>query len=166
MQILSENNRNKKKLLTKVLLLQTNHLPLPMFWSCVTLSKPSGQGKERLSIPEHTEIKRVMYFQVYFLVTSMRVKRPGCEADHAPPSRVDVKNSCSYTSTPQYAFIAWCSVKVWGQLYFKLRWSAPLALWTYVLSSLQCHTNHKSTHPHHCSDHAHTHCLLLPKCDL
>jgi hypothetical protein len=33
------------------------------------------------------------------------------EADHSPPSGAEVKNAWSYTSTPQYAFIAWCSVK-------------------------------------------------------
>jgi hypothetical protein len=34
------------------------------------------------------------------------------------PSSVEVKNACSYTSTPQYSFMAWCSVKAQGQLYF------------------------------------------------
>jgi hypothetical protein len=31
---------------------------------------------------------------------SMGVKRPGREADHSPPSRAEVKNAWSYTSTP------------------------------------------------------------------
>jgi hypothetical protein len=39
------------------------------------------------------------------------VKRPGLEADHSPPSSVVVKNAWSYTSTPQYVFMAWCLVK-------------------------------------------------------
>jgi hypothetical protein len=39
------------------------------------------------------------------------VKWPGGEADHSPPSNAEVKNAWSNTSTPQYAFIAWCSVK-------------------------------------------------------
>jgi hypothetical protein len=39
------------------------------------------------------------------------VKRQGREADHSPPSSAEVKNAWSYTSTPQYAFITWCSVK-------------------------------------------------------
>jgi hypothetical protein len=34
----------------------------------------------------------------------------GGEADHSPPSSARVKNVLSYTSTPQYAFMAWCSV--------------------------------------------------------
>jgi hypothetical protein len=39
------------------------------------------------------------------------------EADHSPPSSAEVKNVWSYTSTPQYTFTAWCSVKAQGQLY-------------------------------------------------
>jgi hypothetical protein len=42
---------------------------------------------------------------------SLGVKRPGYEADHSPPSSAEVKNAWSYTSTPQYAFMAWCSGK-------------------------------------------------------
>jgi hypothetical protein len=38
-------------------------------------------------------------------------KRPGREADHSPPSSAEVKNAWSYTSTPQYVFMAWCLVK-------------------------------------------------------
>jgi hypothetical protein len=48
------------------------------------------------------------------------VKRPGREADHSPPPSAEVKFAWSYTSTPQYAFMAWCSVKVQGQLYLHL----------------------------------------------
>jgi hypothetical protein len=39
------------------------------------------------------------------------VKWPEREADHSPPSNTEVKNAWSYTSTPQYASMAWCSVK-------------------------------------------------------
>jgi hypothetical protein len=42
---------------------------------------------------------------------SLGVKRPGRRADHSPPSIAEVKNACSYTSTPQYVFMAWCLVK-------------------------------------------------------
>jgi hypothetical protein len=45
---------------------------------------------------------------------SLGVKRPGREADHSPPSSAKVKNAWSYTSTPQYDFMAWCSVKANG----------------------------------------------------
>jgi hypothetical protein len=39
------------------------------------------------------------------------VKRPGREADHSSPSSAGVKNEWSYTSTPQYVFMAWQLVK-------------------------------------------------------
>jgi hypothetical protein len=47
------------------------------------------------------------------------VKRAGHEADHSslvPRS----KNAWSYTSTPQYVFVAWCLVKHRGNFYFYL----------------------------------------------
>jgi hypothetical protein len=40
---------------------------------------------------------------------SLEVKRPGRKADHSLVPRS--KNEWSYTSTPQYVFIAWCLVK-------------------------------------------------------
>jgi hypothetical protein len=42
---------------------------------------------------------------------SLGVKRPEREADHSPPSTAEVKTAWSYTSTPQYVFMAWCLVK-------------------------------------------------------
>jgi hypothetical protein len=42
---------------------------------------------------------------------SVGVQRPGREADHSPPSNAEVKNAWSYTSTPQYVFMAWCLAK-------------------------------------------------------
>jgi hypothetical protein len=42
---------------------------------------------------------------------SLEVKRPGREADHSPPSSSEIKNAWSYICAPQYAFMAWCSVK-------------------------------------------------------
>jgi hypothetical protein len=42
---------------------------------------------------------------------SLGVKRPGREADHLPPSSVEVKNAWSYNSTPQCVFMVWCLVK-------------------------------------------------------
>jgi hypothetical protein len=42
---------------------------------------------------------------------SLVIKGPGREADHSPPSSAEVKNAWSYTSTPQYVFVAWCLVK-------------------------------------------------------
>jgi hypothetical protein len=45
------------------------------------------------------------------------VKRPRREVDHSTPSSAEVKNAWRYTSTPQYAFMAWCSVKSQWQLH-------------------------------------------------
>jgi hypothetical protein len=42
---------------------------------------------------------------------SLGVKRPGREADNSPPSSAEIKTAWSYTSTPQYVFMAWCLVK-------------------------------------------------------
>jgi hypothetical protein len=42
---------------------------------------------------------------------SLRVKRPGRQADHSLPSSAKVKNSWSYIFTLQYVFMAWCLVK-------------------------------------------------------
>jgi len=39
------------------------------------------------------------------------IKRPARQPDHSPSSNVAVKNEWSYTSTPQYVFIARCLVK-------------------------------------------------------
>jgi len=68
-------------------------------------------------------------------VLAAGVKRPGRESDHSPQSSAELKNAWSYTSTLQYAFMAWCSVKkAQGQLY----------LYCYILpfSSSQFHMNH------------------------
>jgi hypothetical protein len=39
------------------------------------------------------------------------VKWLGHEADHSPPFNAKIKNLWGCTSTPQYTFMAWCSVK-------------------------------------------------------
>jgi hypothetical protein len=44
-------------------------------------------------------------------VLSLGVNRAGREADHSPPSSAEAKNAWSYTSTPEYAFMARCLVK-------------------------------------------------------
>jgi len=43
--------------------------------------------------------------------TFSRVNRPDREADHSPLSSAGIKNAWSYTSTPSYVFMAWCSIK-------------------------------------------------------
>jgi hypothetical protein len=42
---------------------------------------------------------------------SLGVKQPGREAGHSPPSSAEVKEWVELYPTPQYAFMAWCSVK-------------------------------------------------------
>jgi len=39
------------------------------------------------------------------------VKRLGREDDHSHPFTTEVKNAWSYTSTPQYVFMAWWLIK-------------------------------------------------------
>jgi hypothetical protein len=41
------------------------------------------------------------------------VKQPGGNADHSLPSSAEVKNVWSYTSIPQYIFMAQCLIKQW-----------------------------------------------------
>jgi hypothetical protein len=52
---------------------------------------------------------------------SLGVKRPERKADHSPPSSAEVKNAWSYTSTPQYVFMAWCLVKQRDNFTFTFR---------------------------------------------
>jgi hypothetical protein len=54
---------------------------------------------------------------------SVGIKRPGREADYSPPSSAEVKNEWSYTSTPQYVFVAWCLVKHTDNFTFFLLYS-------------------------------------------
>jgi hypothetical protein len=42
---------------------------------------------------------------------TLEEKRPVSEADHSPPSISKVKNAWRYTSTPQYAFMAWFLIR-------------------------------------------------------
>jgi hypothetical protein len=38
-------------------------------------------------------------------------KRPGRESDYSHLSNAEVKNTWSYTSSPQYVFMVWCLLK-------------------------------------------------------
>jgi hypothetical protein len=67
---------------------------------------------------------------------SLGVKRPGREADHSPPFSALFRNAWSYTSTPQYAFMAWCSVKTQG-LYFTLLYFTLLYFY-YKIICIRC----------------------------
>jgi hypothetical protein len=57
---------------------------------------------------------------------SWGIMRRGREADHSPPSIVEVKNAWSYTSILPYVFMAWCLVKD-RENYFTYRDGMPLA---------------------------------------
>jgi hypothetical protein len=57
------------------------------------------------------------------------VKRPGREADHSPPTSADVKKMWIFTSTPPYAFMAWCLISLhvlkWSHLFDERRGLSP-----------------------------------------
>jgi hypothetical protein len=42
---------------------------------------------------------------------SLGVKQSGRKANNSPPTNDEVNNEWSYTSDPQYVFMAWCLVK-------------------------------------------------------
>jgi hypothetical protein len=42
---------------------------------------------------------------------SARVKWPGLEADHSPPSSAEVKTLGAVPPFSQYAFMAWCLIR-------------------------------------------------------
>jgi hypothetical protein len=69
------------------------------------------------------------------------VQRPGREADHSPPSSAEVKNAWSYTSTLQYAFMAWCLVKHRDNFSFTFTFTLygiyGLCQWTAAVQSVQ-----------------------------
>jgi hypothetical protein len=71
---------------------------------------------------------------------SLVLKRPGHESDYLSPSSAEVKNAWSYTSTPQYAFIEWCSIKSTGTLHFyhamKAYWGVEVQLHAFLTSAL------------------------------
>jgi hypothetical protein len=58
---------------------------------------------------------------------SLGVKRPGREADRWPHLVPRSRKGWRYTSLPQYAFMAWCSVEAQGQLYLYLSCSYRLS---------------------------------------
>jgi hypothetical protein len=84
-----------------------------MGWMIIVLRFDSWQG---LGIFPFTTMSRLALgptqppVQCVPGVLSLEENRPGCEADHSPPSSVEVKNAWSYTSTPQYVFMLWCLV--------------------------------------------------------
>jgi hypothetical protein len=67
------------------------------------------------------------------------LKRLRREANHLYTSSVEVTNAWSYISTPQYAFMAWCSAKEQGQLYLTLPY-LTLPFWYYRSIYIPCDT--------------------------
>jgi hypothetical protein len=73
---------------------------------------------------------------------SLGVKPLDLEADHSSPSSAELKNAWSYISTPQYAFMTWCSVKAQGRFTFTFtaffpkcifcRFAYPIGLFLFV----------------------------------
>jgi hypothetical protein len=53
----------------------------------------------------------MMEFFSILVALAPGVKWLGYEVDHSHPFSVEVKNAWSYTSIPQYIFMAWCLVK-------------------------------------------------------
>jgi hypothetical protein len=54
---------------------------------------------------------KLFTLQITIIASFSTVKRSEREADHWPTSNTEVKNACSYTSTPQYVFMARCLVE-------------------------------------------------------
>jgi hypothetical protein len=82
-------------------------------------SEYSG-GERRNSVPARTEPRPPGQWSFTLLtglsrLTTTTKMRAICEADHSPPCSAEVKNAWSYTSTPQYVFMAWCLAQ--GQVY-------------------------------------------------
>jgi hypothetical protein len=74
-------------------------------------SRP-GRGWEFFSLPPRPErLWGPLSFQWVPGALYLVVKRPGREADLSPPSSAKAMNVWSYTSTPQYASMAWYSAK-------------------------------------------------------
>jgi len=106
-------------------------------WAIGVLGFDSGRG---LGIFRFTTASRPAVFPIQPPnqwvpgTVSLGVKRPGHEADHSLPSSAEVKIAWSYTSAPQYAFMAWCSVKrAQRKLYFTLLYLTLPNLYLYRL---------------------------------
>jgi hypothetical protein len=67
-----------------------------------------------------TDREKFSTFQRAPRALSLGIKRPEREAYHLPPSGAEVKNTCSYTSTPHYVFMTWRLVKYRNNFTFHL----------------------------------------------
>jgi hypothetical protein len=50
-------------------------------------------------------------FAISYFLSLMFQYFPHYSVQYSPPFSAEVKNAWSYTSTPPYAFIAWCLIK-------------------------------------------------------
>jgi len=71
-----------------------------------------GQGRDFFTTTSRMDLGPIQSpIQWVLGVLSPGVKQPGHKDDCSPPSSTKVKNMWSYTSTPQYVFMAWCLIK-------------------------------------------------------
>jgi hypothetical protein len=73
--------------------------------------RPGFDSRKRQEFFLFATVSRPAHTRWVPRVQSSEVMRPGCEADHSPPSSTEVKNEWSYTSTPHYAFLTWYLLK-------------------------------------------------------
>jgi hypothetical protein len=113
---------------------------IPGYLSCIAL----GQGPDDRGFDSRQELRIFLYatasrpalgptqppIQWVPETLSLGVKRPWREANHSHPSSAEVKNTWSYTSSHQFAFMAWCSVKK-AQVHFYLTFYIYLYLVIY-----------------------------------
>jgi hypothetical protein len=71
----------------------------------------TGKGWEFFSSPPlcPDQLWRPPNFPIHWVPA---VASPGGKADHSSPSSAEVKNAWSYTSIPQYVFMAWCLIRL------------------------------------------------------
>jgi hypothetical protein len=73
---------------------------------------------------------------------SLGVKRPGREADHSPPSSIEVKECVELYLHSQYVFMTWCLVKHRNNFTFTLKietaWSVDHELTLYHREHIKC----------------------------
>jgi hypothetical protein len=74
-------------------------------WAEVRVPRGAGNFSLHRRVQTGCGVHTIYYPGAPFL----EAKRTGREADHSHPSSSEVKNAWSYTSTPQYVFMAWCS---------------------------------------------------------
>jgi hypothetical protein len=104
------------------------------------------------SMPTQPPIQRVLG------ALSLAVKRPGCEADHSPPSTAKVKNAWSYTSTPPIHLHGVVLSKEQGHLYL-----LTFTLFTHILHLyFSFRVRDQVSHPYKAGKHSFVYTLNFP----